>query len=282
MVKCPKTGLIASRQVPPVAAMRSFRRLKLAQGMMILFECHPFLPFTKKFSYGSDLLNYRKAIAYEVILRLLGHCRSLVANTNIYNHIGTGVSLRCMLELYSFLVFLNNGEADDFNQLDKLLHGCPFFSGEWYEYEKSWARQHGSPIPDDIKDLLKSLLKTPPLSRYRDALKSSDRGFEHLYAVYSHFVHPTFGRPRDQFMEDSGHSPTGMVMDDSQYYILARNSRSPLGSLKRDLDTGSFCLELTWPEVLKIDPLFNKQKRKEVLRKLESNGALINGSLNIS
>ena len=188
-------------------------RLDYFEAMTILLECHPLLPFNEKFSFGSELLDYRRALAYEIIIRLLGHCRSLVANTNILNHIGTGVALRCMLEIYAFLIYLrNNNYANDSIFIDKLLHGSIFSSGEWYEYEKVWKEKNGGAIPDNLKEFLRALLKTPHVSEYLKSVKFLDQGFDYMYAIYSNFVHPTFGRPRDQFLEDIGYEPSGIAL----------------------------------------------------------------------
>jgi hypothetical protein len=81
----------------------------------------------------------------------------LVANVNAFNHIGTGVALRCMLELYAFLIYMkNNNYTNDAKFIDKLLHGSIFSSGDWYEYEKVWKEKHGDSMPDSFKDILKT------------------------------------------------------------------------------------------------------------------------------
>lgn len=247
-------------------------RLDYFEAMTILLEYHPFLPFDDKFSLG-DILDYRRALAYEVIIRLLGHCRTLIANSNIFNHIGTAVALRCVLELYAFLIYLkDNNYKDDAKFLDKLLHGSILSSGEWYEYEQTWKEKHDEPLPDNFKGLLKSLLKTPHVSEYLKSVKVNDQGFDYMYAIYSNFVHPTFGRPRDQFIEDIGQKSVGIALEDSSYYLLAQKQPSPPNSLKRDISAAGFCLELIWPEIMILDPFFDDEHgifKANVERKLD-------------
>jgi hypothetical protein len=57
--------------------------------MMFSLENHPLIPFAK-YTFGSDLLDFRRGVAYEVVLRLLAHVRSFVANVNIRNRPGAG------------------------------------------------------------------------------------------------------------------------------------------------------------------------------------------------
>jgi hypothetical protein len=68
--------------------------------MMALMEAHPIIPF-EDWSFASDLLDARRALAYHVVMRQLGHARSVVENANTRNRVGIGVSLRCMLEIYA-------------------------------------------------------------------------------------------------------------------------------------------------------------------------------------
>lgn len=104
------------------------------EGMMTLLECHPINAST---SLKSDELDFRMYLSYEVLLRQLGHARSIVANANALNHIGTSVSVRCMVELYAFVTYLlENGSLKDSKFMDKLLHGAIFSSGDWHPYEK--------------------------------------------------------------------------------------------------------------------------------------------------
>lgn len=234
-------------------------RLDYFEAMTILLEYHPFLPFDEKLSLG-DTLDYRRALTYEIIIRLLGHCRSFIANSNILNHIGTAVALRCMLELYALLVYLkNNNCKNDTKCLYKLLHGSIFSSGEWYELEQEWKEKHDEHLPENFKDFLKSFLKTPHISEYLKSIKVSDKGFDYMYAIYSTFVHPTFGRPRDQFIQDIGQKSSVIALEDSTYYLTAQKQPSPTNSLKRDISVAGFCLEFTWPEIMELDPLFDKE-----------------------
>jgi hypothetical protein len=61
--------------------------------MMALIEVHPIIPL-EVCSFGSDLLDARRALAYHIMIRQLGHARSLVVNANIRNRVGVGASLR--------------------------------------------------------------------------------------------------------------------------------------------------------------------------------------------
>src|SRR5208337_4688721 len=81
------------------------RSLDHIELMMCLMEAHPLLPF-ESCTFGSDLLDFRRGIAYEMLLRQLAHTRSLVANTNIRNRPGMGTAIRCMLEMYAFSKYL--------------------------------------------------------------------------------------------------------------------------------------------------------------------------------
>jgi hypothetical protein len=245
------------------------------EAMMIMMEVHPFFPLNREFSFGSDVLDLRRALTYEVILRQLGHSRSLVANTNFFNHIGTAVALRCMLELYAYLVFLHETKSkEDQKFLDKLLHGSIFSSGEWYDYEKVWEERHGEPLPDNFKDFMKGLLKTPHVSKYLKHVKISDQGFDYMYTIYSNYVHPTFGRPREQFLEDVGSESHHSALEANDYYLKAQSQPSPSKAIKRDIKAAGFCLELFWPKVMELDPFFNDEHRNNIINTLSSRGVL--------
>lgn len=236
-------------------------RLYHFEAMTIFLECHPFFPFNDEFSFG-EILDYRRALAYEVIIRLLGHCRSFIANTNIYNHIGTAVALRCMLELNAFLIYLkDHNYKDNVIFLEKLLHGQIFSSGEWYEYEQVWKEKYNEPLTDEFKRFLKSFLKTPHVGEYLKSAKANDQVFGYVYSIYSNFIHPTFGKPRNQFIEDIGQKPDGLAVgfEKSSYYLLAQKEPSPPNSLKRDISAAGFCLELIWPEIMNLDPFYDPE-----------------------
>lgn len=262
---------IKSLAEEPIPRLRFSRKVRSAlteeadsldyfEAMTILLEKHPFFPFKKELTFGKEINDYRRALAYEIIIRALGHCRSLVANANAFNHIGTGVALRCMLELYAFLIYLKNTKCrNDLKLLDKLLHGSIFSSGDWYEYENVWKKNHEGVLPEKYKEFFKSFLKTPHVSEYLKSTKFSDKGFDYMYAIYSNFVHPTFGRPRDVFMEDMGREASGDAFEDYEYYVEAKEQSSPLKTLSRDISAAGFCLQLTWPEVLSLDPLFDEE-----------------------
>jgi hypothetical protein len=231
------------------------------EGITILLENHPFHPFGREFSSGSDVLDYRRALSYDVIIRLLGHCRSLIANANEFNQIGTGVAVRCILELYAFLHYVKEHCLNEERTLEKLLHGTVFFRGNWLAYEKAWKEQHDEPMPAKFKDLAKSLLEMPRLGEYRNSV--NDGGFDVMYSVYSNYVHPNFGDPRDQFLADRGVEPSCVAFLDAQhFYPIARNEPSPMKSLERDVNSALFCLGKIWFEVFTLDPTFDLETRE--------------------
>ncbi|MCK5100527.1 MAG: hypothetical protein KAR45_20625, partial [Desulfobacteraceae bacterium] len=118
------------------------------EAMLTLLEAHPFLPVNESFSLGSQSLNDRKTLAYEVIIRQIGHSRSLIANANIFNHIGMSVALRCMIELYAFVKFLHDKKDEmDESEWNILLNGSTNSRGEFYEYEIFWEKEFGKPPP---------------------------------------------------------------------------------------------------------------------------------------
>src|SRR5437016_545057 len=97
--------------------------------MMSLMEGHPLIPF-EEFTFGSDVLDFRRGLAYEIVARQLAHVRSLVANVNISNQPGVGAALRCMLEMHAFLEYLlAENRLQDRSLLEKLYHGKALTAG---------------------------------------------------------------------------------------------------------------------------------------------------------
>src|SRR5947209_17101440 len=133
--------------------------------MMALMELHPIIPF-EECSFGSDLLDDRRALGYHIIQRQLGHSRSLVVNANIRNRVGVGVSLRSMLEMYAFARFFQEENRLENHQLiEVFLQGQAFATGGWYEVEKVWQENHKEPLPQDAKDFIEALFGLPRLSK---------------------------------------------------------------------------------------------------------------------
>lgn len=246
------------------------RILDHIEFMMSLMEAHPLIPF--EITFGSDLLDFRRGVAYEIVLRQLAHTRSLVANTNIKNRPGVGTALRCMLEILAFSEYIHREKViDDRNLLEKLYLGRAFTPGGWYDIEQEWEKEHAIPIPEKTKELFKSLLNLPRINTITKPLFDADKGASYVYSVYSEFVHPVFGRPRDDMQEELGKQGP-FTFGSREYYTLLQSGQTPTGVLEKDLAAGSFCLELFWGRALEIDPFFDDKHRDQVLAKLKEQG----------
>jgi hypothetical protein len=57
-----------------------------------------------------------------------------------------------------------------------------------------------------------------------------------------------------------------------RYYLALLNGEQTAPLLKVDIGAASFCLELFWPLLLKIDPFFDKDCQAEVTEKLKEQG----------
>ncbi len=109
--------------------------------MMSTMENYPIYPLHEVTS-GSDALDFRRALAYEMVRRQLAHTRSLVVNTNIRNRPGMGTAVRCMLEMHVFAEYLlKDNRLEDWHALEKLYHGRALTSGGWYDIEQEWRRK---------------------------------------------------------------------------------------------------------------------------------------------
>jgi hypothetical protein len=244
--------------------------LEHIEFMMSLMEAHPFIPFD--ITFGSDVLDFRRALAYEITLRQLAHTRSLVANTNIRNRPGVGSALRCMLEMYAFSEYiLTEKVIGDRKLLEKLYHGRAFTPGGWYDIEKEWEKEHTGPIPEETRDFFKSFLNLPRVGNITKPLFDADKGASYIYSVYSEFIHPAFGRPREDVEEELGNNEP-FEFGSHEYYTTLQSGSTPIGLLKRDVSAGSFCLELFWPRVLDIDPFLDDKCRTQVVAKLKEQG----------
>src|SRR5712671_3834067 len=172
--------------------------------MVALMEAHPIIPF-EACSFGSDLLDARRALAYHVIIRQVSHARSVIVNANIRNRVGLGVSLRCMLEIYAFVQFFaKENRLNDYRTIELFLVGQSFATGGWYEVKKAWEESHGEPMPDDAKNFIEKMFGLPRVRTIVKPTHSEDEGFSSLYSRYSEFVHPAFARPRDDFEQAIG------------------------------------------------------------------------------
>ena len=243
---------------------------------MCLMEAHPLLPF-ESCTFGSDLLDFRRGVAYEILLRQLAHTRSLVANTNIKNRPGMGTAIRCMLEMYAFSKYLlEKNRIEDRDVLEKVYQGRAFTPGGCYDFEREWERQHGEPMPKDAKDALKALLNLPRISDVVKAVNDADKAAAYVYAIYSEFVHPAFGRPRDESENALGLEEMSAFGTSRYYAALYRGSES-VELLGRDIKAASFCLELFWPRLMDIDPLFDDKNGEKLRKRLkEQNIVAIN------
>jgi hypothetical protein len=239
--------------------------------MMVLMELHPVIPM-EECSFGSDLLDDRRALAYHIIQRQLGHCRSLVVNANIRNRVGIGLALRSMLEMYAFARFFQKEDRlQDARLIEVFLHGQSFATGGWYELEKAWQETHSEPLPKDAKEFLEAIAGLPRLSKMLKPAHEADEGFSYLYSRYSEFVHPAFARPRADF-EDALGQKDPPLRGSSAYYREEVRNGAPLSLILSDVDTGSFCLELFWPVALSIDPHFDDKLRPQIVQILLDHG----------
>ncbi len=244
------------------------RSLDHIELMMCLMEAHPLLPF-EGCTFGSDLLDFRRGIAYEMVLRQLAHTRSLVANTNIRNRPGIGTAIRCMLEMYAFSTFLlEKNRIEDRALLEKLYHGRAFTPGGCYDIEREWENQHGEAMPKDAKDALKALLNLPRVGDVVKAVNDTDQAAGYVYAIYSEFVHPAFGRPREESESALGIEEMS-AFGTSQYYAALYRGSESVELLGRDIKAASFCLELFWPRLMDIDPLFDDKNGEELRKRLK-------------
>jgi hypothetical protein len=239
--------------------------------MMAAMELHPIIPF-EECSLGSDLLDDRRALAYQVIQRQLGHSRSLVVNANIRNRAGVGTSLRAMLEMYAFARFFQEeNRLENSRLIEVFLQGQSFATGGWYELEKLWQEEHNEPLPKDAKELIEALFGIPRLHKILKPTHETDEGFSYLYSRYSEFVHPSFARPRADFEEELGQKDPPL-RGSSAYYREEAQNGAPLPLILKDVHAGSFCLEMFWPIALEIDPHFDKKLRPQIVQILIDHG----------
>jgi hypothetical protein len=129
--------------------------------LMIWLENHSLIPLSQ-YTFGSDLLDTRRAVAYEVVIRVLAHLRSFVVNANIRNKPGTGAALRCMLDVYALIEYLQgDGRLQDEVLLDKFLSGQQFARGSDYFLNREWSKETGQPLPAAVKKTFESWFGLP-------------------------------------------------------------------------------------------------------------------------
>ncbi len=235
--------------------------------LMHMLELHPLIPFAE-YTFGSELLNFRRAVAYEVVLRLLAHARSFVANFNIRNRPGCGSAIRGMLDIFAFMTYLRSeGLLNDAALLEKLLTGQSFATGADYFLQREWQNETGGPIPKEFLQVLENWLGLPRTGLITKAAHNADAGFSAMYARYSEYVHFVFAQPRMEIEEAFGHqeeSPFGS----KEYFQAGQIDGAPVETLGVDLEAASFTFQMCWPLLYQIDPFLADDTRDSVQAKL--------------
>jgi hypothetical protein len=240
--------------------------------MMWLLESHPLIPF-EKYSFGSDLLDFRRALAYEILLRILAHVRSLVANVNIVNRPGAGAAVRCILDMNALLTFLDTeNRMNDEGLLDTFLGGQSFAKGADYFLNQEWLKQHGVPLPADTKKWMESLFGLPRTALITGAAHTADAGFSAMYARYSEYIHFVFSGPRRETEDALGHTEENGPFGSHEYFASGQRGTTPVGPLIGDIEAASFTLQLTWPLLLSLDPFMNETTSEAVKEALKQQG----------
>lgn len=238
-----------------------------------VLELHPTFDF-EHISFGSELLDARRALAYHIVARQLGHARSLIANANIKNRVGTGASLRCMLEMTAFAEFFGAPQTvNDHRLIDLYLHGQAFLggswaTGSWYELEEEWREKYSEPLPSDAREFFKKMFGLPRGSDFLGPMASNDEGFSYLYSRYSEFIHPAFVRSRDDLEAEIGH-PNPHSLGSREYLEHEFRLGAPTTLILRDIDVGQFCLRNFCRAAMPIDPHFDKQLRPQVIERVK-------------
>ena len=229
------------------------KALKHFEGMLTMLEGYPFLPFKEEIYTGCDEIYSRLFLTYEIIFRLIGHCRSVVANANINNHIGISVAIRCILEIYAFSAYLNSNKDNfDENDWELLLNGSTKTAGELNEIKMVYKKYENKDLPEDFEDFFKSFMKTPQVGKYLKKIKKNEEGFDILYSAYSQYVHPTFGPATERALEIS------KLNNKIDFYGKLYKDDAPELLILHDIDASDFCMQMTWSHVLELDPMFDK------------------------
>lgn len=237
--------------------------------MMALMEAHPIIPF-EDCSFGSDLLDARRALAYHIVIRELGHARSLIVNTNIRNRVGVGISLRCMLEIYAFVKFFcMENRLKEYRLIELFLLGQSFATGGWYELKKVWEESHGESLPEDAKNFIEKVFGLPRVGTILKPTHAEDQGFSYLYSRYSEFVHPAFARPRNDFEQAMG-CKEPHLFGSSDYFRCEVAEGAPIKLILEDVAAGNVCLDLFWNTALQIDPHFDDELRPQIVDLLKN------------
>lgn len=244
--------------------------LNYLEFMTSMMELHPMVPF-ELCSFGSDLLDARRSLAYHIVIRQLSHARSLIANANIRNRVGVGTSLRCMLEVNAFTNFVcDNQRLNDRELLELFLTGQAFLggnwaSGSWWEFETAWMEAHNEPLPEHAKNSIKAMLGLPRLREFLNPSASQDAGFSYLYSRYSEYVHPAFARPRRDFEEALGISNPHRL-GCKEYFEGEVEAGAPISLILGDIEAACMCMQFFWVKALDIDPHFDEAIRPRIVQ----------------
>jgi len=269
-----KIKIIGKDKIPVrfVEQLRTFsekarKDINYIEEMYLLIINHPFFPW----SYNSDLFDFRKELSYEIIYRLNGYIKSFIANANLFNQIGTGISIRCISELYAFSKYIIEKECNNEKLLEKLIHGRMFFSGDWFDLEEIWLKKHDSDLPDDFKTFTKQLLKIPSPGTYLNYVKNHDKDFEYIYALFSEYIHPIFARPRSHLLEDAGITKDNdNLFELEKYFEYIQNNEAPCKTIISDNLLLAILIGKIWPLVLNIDPFYDENSHQKILEILEN------------
>jgi hypothetical protein len=265
-----------AKEIRDAAGEDEERRLNYLEFMTSLMEMHPMVPF-ELCSFGSNLLDARRSLAYHVMIRQLSHTRSFIANVNIRNRTGMGTSLRCMLEMIAFTDFFSdNKRLNDCEMLERFVTGMVFLggnwaSGSWWEFERTWMNDHNEPMPEHKKDFIKKILGLPRLKEFLNPSVSQDAGFSYLYSRYSEFVHPAFGRPRSDFEEVLGISDPHRF-GCKEYFKSEVETGAPISLILRDIGVACMCMEFFWVKALHIDPYSDESLAPQISQIIQEAG----------
>ena len=239
--------------------------------MMFTLEHHPLIPF-EEYSFGSDLLDFRRGVAYEIALRLLAHVRSFVANMNIRYRPGAGAALRCMLDIYALLAYLSvDKRLEDKLLLEKFLVGQSFATGADYWLKKEWLKDGKPDTWTSTKDILENWVGLPRTNLITKVAHSLDEGFSVLYARYSEYVHFVFSQPRMEIEEVYGHSEE-MVFGSKEYFRSGQIEGAPFEVLGTDAEVCALILQMSWPLLFAMDPFLADDTREAVQKRLKELG----------
>ena len=179
--KCPSR--IAFSQDARLALLDLDGTFDHIEFLMIWLENHPLIPL-HQYTFGSHLLDTRRAVAYEVVLRVRAHLRSLVVNVNIRNKPGIGTALRCLLDIHALLRISKRVIGYRTRPfLEKFLSGQQFAKGSDYFLNREWSKDTGESLPADLKKVLESWFGLPRTGLSRRRHTTPTRGFPRCLLV---------------------------------------------------------------------------------------------------